>query len=384
MANKINNKGAIVQIADYGAPYAGNFISSLLCLHEAVATELKVDTVFVFPESARQRPWITMVQNQKIPVLFIDKSMRLVKRLQALHSIAESSNALLLHSHFTEFDLDATWVAHRMRIKSVWHVHSKLHGRYKVKQRMKDLLKMRMVAKSWVDRIVPVSDAVAENVRRRGCSDSKITTIYNGIDLARIQKNAEQTRAGLRKCYNILEGQRVFLMFGWDPKRKGVDLLAQAAQLLGESDHTKILCLIVCEDKDKALVSQMIGDHAWIRIISPVENVIELYTLADCFVSASRSEGFPYSLGEAMAAGLPIVSSDILPVTYYKSAGEGFLTFKNEDVHALADFLKYISKASSEKLRQWGELNRKFIEQNLTVERWCEKMMGLYYSVLKA
>jgi len=372
----------VIHIADYGGSYSGNFIASLLHLQETVAEQLGLGTVFVFSKVAEGRPWLRVIRDRGIPVLFIDKRMPRLKRFQAVTAIAKEHNAVLLHSHFTSFDVDGAVAAKRLGARVVWHMHSDLVGKYTMKQLMKDMIKMRIISRKWVDRVLAVSDSVAQFARLRGASPSKIITIYNGIDMIRLQGVDKKERTILRHHYNVSESQRVFLLFGWDPERKGVDLLAKAAALLEESGHTDFLCLVVSGEEKKVIISQMIGKNPYIRVIPPVENVSELYTIADCFVSASRSEGLPYGVGEAMASRLPIASSDIPQVTIYKSAGGGFFTFRNEDVQDLATVLARVLEIPPKELRHLGESNRHFIEENLTVNRWCQEIVGLYRSLL--
>lgn len=373
----------ILQVADFGSIYSGNFIASLLRLQETVTEQLGLGMVFVLPKVAEERPWLKLVQERGIPALFIDKHMPLLKRFQAVTAIAKEYNAVLLHSHFTSFDMDAAVTAKRLGVKVVWHMHSGLTGKYIRKQRVKDLIKMRIISRRWVDRVLVVSDSVAQFARLRGASPSKIITIYNGIDMARLEAVDENVQATLRHRYDIAKNQRVFLLFGWDPVIKGVDLLAKATALLERSGYTDVICLVVSGKKNEVIISQMIGEISRVRVISPVENVAELYALADCFVSASRSEGLPYAIGEAMALGLPVVSSD-LPhlIRIYGPSGEGFLTFRNGDAQDLAKILAQVLETSSEKLHRLGESNRYFIKENLAVDRWCQEMVDLYRSLL--
>lgn len=64
---------------------------------------------------------------------------------------------------------------------------------------------------------------------------------------------------------------------------------------------------------------------------------------ADLFVLSSRYEGFPNALGEAMAAGLPIVATacDFGPAEMLEHGKSGWLV-RNEDPAALADGLKQL------------------------------------------
>lgn len=86
----------ILHIADYGGVYSGNFVPSLLHLKEAVAEQLGLSTVFVFSKVAEGRPWLKLIQERGIPVLFIDKHMSLLKRFQTVTAIAKERDAVLL------------------------------------------------------------------------------------------------------------------------------------------------------------------------------------------------------------------------------------------------------------------------------------------------
>ena len=123
----------------------------------------------------------------------------------------------------------------------------------------------------------------------------------------------------------------------------------------------------------------MIADIPWIRAIPPIENVAEIYNISDCFVSASRSEGFPYSIGEAMISRLPVVSSNLSHlIRIFGHAGKGFITFKNEDVQDLVINLERILKTSSKEICELGNLNYKYIKENYTIDKWCKKIIDLY------
>ena len=50
---------------------------------------------------------------------------------------------------------------------------------------------------------------------------------------------------------------------------------------------------------------------SWVELIPPTDRVNELYQKADLMISASRTEGFSFSLAEAIYSGLPVIYSDI-------------------------------------------------------------------------
>ncbi|MBO9517215.1 MAG: glycosyltransferase family 4 protein [Porphyrobacter sp.] len=103
-----------------------------------------------------------------------------------------------------------------------------------------------------------------------------------------------------------------------------------------------------------ALVEQIsdlgLSESVYMRGISPLPGSWLDY--ADLFVLSSRYEGFPNALGEAMAAGLPIVATtcDFGPEEMLEHGESGWLV-RNEDPAALADGLKHLMSDASLRAR---------------------------------
>lgn len=373
----------ILHIMDYGGPYSGNFISSLIFLEEKVAKELGHNSIFIFSEIAKKRQWVNLIKKRKIPIYFVDKKLSLLKRVKKIITIIKDYNVILLHSQFTTFDLDAVFVAKYLKAKVIWHERSIFFEKFTVKQRLKDLIKIRFIANNWVDSVVTVSDSVSELMKQRGIMPSKIITINNGIDIKKFWGINKKKKAILSRKYNILKNQKVFLLFGWSPHTKGVDLFVNASKILWDLGYTNILCLIVYGEKSKDIICKMIADIPWVRAIPPIENMVELYNITDCFVSASRTEGFSNSIGEAMISRLPVVSSNLSHlIRIFGHTGKGFITFKNKDIQDLADSLERILKTSSKELCEMGNLNYQYIKENYTIDKWCKKIIDLYNFLL--
>jgi len=106
--------------------------------------------------------------------------------------------------------------------------------------------------------------------------------------------------------------ERVLLAVGRLEYQKGFDLLLDAfARVAGR--HLQWQLVILGEGNDRpALERQSLTAGLEHRVALPgrAGNVSEWYNRADLFVLSSRFEGFPNVLAEAMAAGLPVVSTD--------------------------------------------------------------------------
>ncbi len=375
-------RDTILEVADYGGPYSGSYIPSLLRLREFVANRLGLETVFVFSEIAIPRPWTKQMRDSGATLVFLDRRLPRFERVRRLGAIASQQSSVLVHSHFGAFDMEAALVAKLQGAKVVWHAHS-LFVDSPQGQRMKGLLHWGLAARFMVDRVVAVSDAVAQVLESAGTPKARIRVVPNGIETSRFAPSGAAKRANLALKYHIPPAARVLLMFGWSPHTKGVDILARAATDVAIRAGSETHYLVVSGENNQQELEQILGNVSTAHVIGPVEDVRELYQLADCFVSASRSEGFSFAIAEAMAASLPIVSSD-LPhlVAMYGPAGRGFATFRNGDPQDLARALCQLLCAADDDLRANGHTNRAFVESNFGIERWCSRIADIYESLL--
>jgi glycosyltransferase involved in cell wall biosynthesis len=107
-------------------------------------------------------------------------------------------------------------------------------------------------------------------------------------------------------------GRRILLAVGRLSEQKGFDILIQVFQRLAR-DFPDWRLVILGEGPDrKALEAQIASAGLADRISLPgrAGNVGQWYETADLYVLSSRFEGFPNTLTEAMAHGLPVVSFD--------------------------------------------------------------------------
>lgn len=132
-----------------------------------------------------------------------------------------------------------------------------------------------------------------------------------------------------------------FLAIGrFSPLHKGFDLLIQAFALFAKNNNEWTLDIVGEGEEESSYRNLITQQHLEDRItIHPFTDHIQTYySEAQVYVLSSRWEGLPLVLIEAMAHGLPIVSSDL---NVSKEIMDGFgLYFKNGDVADLARCLQ--------------------------------------------
>lgn len=162
-----------------------------------------------------------------------------------------------------------------------------------------------------------------------------------------------------------------FLAVGrFSVQHKGFDLLIQAFNLFAEKNKDWTLDL-VGEGVEEELYRKMIADYGLQERITihPFTNHIQsYYSNAQVYVLSSRWEGFGLVLVEAMAHGLPIVSSD-LP-TSKEIMGNFGLYFENGNVEQLAQQLENATHLDwKEKSKEALEISKHF-NINYIIPQW--------------
>jgi glycosyltransferase involved in cell wall biosynthesis len=160
------------------------------------------------------------------------------------------------------------------------------------------------------DRIVSNSAAGAAHVRRRGARADRIAVVHNGRDL---WAYADADPAPLRETFAIPTDAPLVGTVGRLVERKGgYDLLA-AWPTVREALPSAHLVLVGDGVERASLEARAdeLGVAGSVHFAGTRDDVPAVLAAVDCFVFPSHYEGLPGALLEAMAAGCPIVATDI-------------------------------------------------------------------------
>lgn len=102
---------------------------------------------------------------------------------------------------------------------------------------------------------------------------------------------------------------------------------------------------------------------------------------AQLFVLATKWEGFPRSILEAMRAGLPVIASDVGGVRESVRDGETGFLVPGEDVSALCNRLRLLLTSPALRL-QMGRAGRALYEERYSIERLVAQTTAVYSAVL--
>jgi glycosyltransferase involved in cell wall biosynthesis len=160
---------------------------------------------------------------------------------------------------------------------------------------------------------------------------------------------------------------------------KGYDLAIRA--LADVPDATLVL---VGDGKERARLEQLaheLGVAGRVRFVGWTDEPRRYLQGFDVFLLASRSEGFPLGIVEAMLAGVPVVATDVGSVSEAVVEGETGYLVPSGDSQALAGRLRDVL-ADPELRRRLGEQSRERARERFTAEAMAGSFERLYREIL--
>lgn len=231
--------------------------------------------------------------------------------ITALQDWLEDRRIDILHCHSFRPNLLARLAGAPLRAHGL-RIVAHYHNDYSDKWADPGVLRLeRRLAGGVTDAAVAVSHAVARHVAERVGAGPAPEVIGNGIDRPDLPG-----RATARAALGLPADAAVVGLVGRLCRQKGVDLFVEAAVALAPR-LPRSHFLVVGEIEDpglaRALTARVDGSGLGprIRFAGFRDDIATVYAALDILAAPSRWEGFGLALAEAMAAGVPVVASDV-------------------------------------------------------------------------
>lgn len=211
--------------------------------------------------------------------------------------------------------------------------------------------------------IVPSNSVKEELIKQYKLNPNKVVVIYEGVSE---KFQVPSSKFKVTKPFVVYTGSLY--------PHKNIERLIRAVKRL------KVQLIICCSrsvflERIKKKIKEM-GAEKFVRLLGfiPDEELVRLYQGATALVQPSLMEGFDLTVVEAMAAGLPVVISDI-PV-HREICGEGAVYFDPHDVKDMAGKIKLTIE--NKKLRR--ELRKKGLKQvkNYSWQKMAKETLEIY------
>ena len=205
----------------------------------------------------------------------------------------------------------------------------------------------------------------------------KVIERSQGVDSDLFQPVSLEQNKLLRKKHSIPSDTFLVLSVGHIIKRKGFDKIVEYLSkigldflylIAGETDYGYGHFMSDYSNETRALIESsksILGER--LRLSGPVDDIVELYQMADVYLLGSYNEGTPNVLLEAMSCGLPVICRNLEGIS-------NFLIFPGKNGYLFNDYESF--KSVILKLYQdvdicndFGRFSRAIIEKDHSFEK---------------
>lgn len=297
-----------------------------------------------------------------------------VKALPRLLRIVREERPDILHAH-TRVTQVLCWAA--SGLTGVPFV-STCHGLYRLRIG-------RRLFRCWGRTVMAISEASMKRLVQeyRLCPPHQVKLVWNGVDVEHFlaAPPSEEVRR-FRECHGLWGEPIVGAIARLSPV-KGLDLVLKAARgLLKEFPRLQVLLVGDGPSREELVrLAYELGIADRVVISQPVEDTRVPLAVMQVHASPSDREGFGLSLGEAMVAGVPAISSWSGGPAQMIESGRSGLLIPPGDAQALEEAIRSLLRDEG-KRKRIAEEGRRSAQQRFDLRRTVQEVEGVYADVL--
>ncbi|MDA8210272.1 MAG: glycosyltransferase [Clostridia bacterium] len=313
-----------------------------------------------------------VVMRHKLNIGIVDNLMEIIRG----HQID------IVHTHGVRANLVGRLAAKLAGIKHiVTTVHSVLEQDYpSFFARQVNRLMERITINS-VERFVTVSDLLKQDLVGHGIPAVKITTIYNGVNLAAFRQ--ERVTGDVRKDLGIAPDVPVLGMIARFHPVKGHRFFLEAAKTISRVRPDCRFLLVGSgqyRSEVEAMVKQL-GLREQVIFTGYREDIVDVLHSLDILVISSLSEGFGLTAIEAMAMKAPVVATRVGGLPEIIKDGNNGILVPPADGQAIAQAVLDLL-ADPEDSRAMAARAFEHVRENFSVEIMAKNTEQLYCSLM--
>ncbi len=315
------------------------------------------------------------IETVQFPLMRHYNPITSVGAVVSISKYIKKQNFDIVHTHSTEAGIIGRTSANLVGIPNIIHT---IHGvpftddRNKLLNKFVEICEMKVAP--WTTVLVSIADVISEEYLSRGIGSlDQYQTIYCGINVDQF-RNAE--------ALDNLPGDGIrILMVGRLAEGKGFDVLLDAAESI---DYPDLSIIIVGDGPLRNHLESEIIDRGLIDnvfLLGYREDIPSIMAASDIFVLPSYREGTPLVIYEAMAAGLPVIATNIAGIPEQiidDQSGYLIPTGNSKELCSAIDLL--VKKR--QKRRSFGRNNQIRVDR-FSVENMVQEYQGLYDGMIE-
>jgi glycosyltransferase involved in cell wall biosynthesis len=244
--------------------------------------------------------------------------------------------------------------------------------------------RVELIAYRLAHAIVVNAEAVRQQLVSEGVPEAKITTVYNGLDAARVSPPDGFRSEDTLKFFTLPQGRR-FVTLVANLRHAVKDhptFLRAAAQVKSVAPDAAFVIAGEGEllEPMRTLAADLgLSDDAF--FIGRCEKISELLAISEVCVLSSLAEGFSNSILEYMAAGRPVVATDVGGAREAIREGTTGFVVAPQDHVGMAERIALLLD-DCERARTMGERGRAVVREQFSPEAQLRKTELLYERLL--
>lgn len=275
----------------------------------------------------------------------------------------------ILHGYLDMSNLLCLLVGKMLRLKVVWGVRSSYMELSKYYWTDRWLFKLLVLMSKFPDLIITNSYAGKEYFIKSGYSPKNMVVINNGIDTRKFYPNRKAGER-LRIQWGINNEQILIGLVGrLDPIKDHPTFIKASAIVAEQNPLTRFVCIGGGDETYKEELHKQVADYGLSEKFiwaGHMEEMATAYDSLDVLCLSSHGEGFPNAVGEAMACGIPVVTTNVGDAA--EIVGDVGKVVAVGDYQQLAKELIHFAAMPKASLRKLGEKSRERIKQKYSLE----------------
>jgi len=331
-----------------------------------------------------ERVSVTFLENAKILtsqtyLIPWKRSKPFATSISKLISLIKKYKINILHTHEVRTNLVGLIAAKLTGVKVVASVHGWVMDTVPFLWKLYQQLDKRVIR--FFDHIIVGSNFLRNDIIKPGISPQKVTTIHNAIDTSSLDLSSSPL--SFKKKYDLNSKDRLVGTVGRISKEKGQKYLLEAAKIVNQN-FPDVKFLIVGEGAIKIELERYakeLGITDNVIFAGFYKNLSEVLAAMDLFVLPSLMESLPLVLLEAMAAGKPVVSTDVggIPEIIIHEATGLLVRPKNSMELANAIILMLNNNDLMLKMAKKG---KQLVHDQFSIQSFVEQTESLYFNVV--
>ena len=288
------------------------------------------------------------------------------ERFDVIETFTHDSNLL---------GLPLAWLA-RVPVRIATH-----RGKIEAFPRWRQVLHGVLINTGIAHALIAVSDQTRQHAIQEGIWESRITVIPNAVkplDTSSVDRNV------IRKKLGLNEDDIFLLSIGRLTYQKGHEFLVQAmSKVVSRFPNAKAgICGegLLRSQLEAQIIEAGLSSH--VKMLGAWDDVSPLLASAEIFILPSRWEGLSRALMEAMAAGLPVIATQVDGIQDLITDSVNGLLIPSEDAEALANSILQLID-DTEMRKRIGAAGQAHVLLTHSVNDMCKKYYDFMLSLLQ-